>query len=64
MVEIRALAATGMVGTGFAEASLERAMDARPHFIGADAGSSDPGPFYLGSGRAQASRAATSATSA
>ena len=59
MVEIRALAATGMVGTGFAEASLERAMDARPHFIGADAGSSDPGPFYLGSGRAQPSRAAT-----
>jgi hypothetical protein len=59
MAEIRALAATGMLGTGFAAASLERGMDRRPHFIGCDAGSSDPGPFYLGSGRPQPSRAAT-----
>ena len=59
MVEVRALAASGMLGTGFSEASLDRAMEARPHFIGCDAGSSDPGPFYLGSGRPQASRAAT-----
>ena len=59
MTEIRALAATGMLGTGLTEASLDRAMEARPHFIGCDAGSSDPGPFYLGSGRPQASWAAT-----
>lgn len=59
MVEIRAVAATGMLGTGFTEASLERAMAAQPHFIGCDAGSTDPGPYYLGSGRVQASRAAT-----
>jgi hypothetical protein len=59
MTEIRALAATGMLGTGFSEASLDRAMEARPHFIGCDAGSSDPGPYCLGSGRVQASRAAT-----
>ena len=59
MAEIRALSATGMLGTGYAEASLDRAMEWRPHFVGADAGSSDPGPFYLGSGRAQPSRAAT-----
>lgn len=48
-----------MLGTGFSEASLIRAMEARPHFIGCDAGSTDPGPYYLGSGRAQPSRAAT-----
>src|SRR5260370_25419195 len=57
--EVRVLAATGMLGTGFSEASLDLAMDRAPHVIGCDAGSTDPGPFYLGSGRAQASRAAT-----
>jgi len=57
--EIRALAATGMLGTGFSAASLDLAMARQPHFIGCDAGSSDPGPFYLGSGQTQASRAAT-----
>src|SRR5919201_3356810 len=56
--EVRVLAATGMLGTGFAEASLELAMQHQPHVIGCDAGSTDPGPFYLGSGRMQASRAA------
>jgi Acyclic terpene utilisation family protein AtuA len=35
------------------------AMQRQPHVIGCDAGSTDPGPFYLGSGRPQASRAAT-----
>jgi hypothetical protein len=58
MVKVCALAATGMLGTGFSEDSLERAMAARPDFIGCDAGSADPGPFYLGSGLSQASRAA------
>lgn len=59
MKEVRALAATGMVGTGFAESTFDRAMEAKPDFIGCDAGSSDPGPYYLGSGKAQASRAAS-----
>jgi len=57
--EVRVLAATGMLGTGFSEASLDLAMARAPHVIGCDAGSTDPGPFYLGSGQAQASRAAT-----
>jgi hypothetical protein len=34
-------------------------MEWQPHFIGVDAGSSDWGPFYLGSGRTQASHGAT-----
>ena len=56
---MRALATTGFLGTGFLEESLNRAMEARPDFIGCDAGSTDPGPYYLGSGETQASRAAT-----
>lgn len=58
MTTIRALAATGMLGTGFAERSLEEALAAKPDFIGCDAGSADPGPYYLGSGQMQAPRAA------
>src|SRR4051794_35121426 len=59
MREVRALSATGILGTGFSEASLKRAMEWQPHFIGCDAGSSDWGPYYLGSGKVQASRGAT-----
>jgi hypothetical protein len=59
MPEIRALSTTGILGTGFLEESLNLAMEARPDFIGCDAGSTDPGPYYLGSGQTQASRAAT-----
>lgn len=51
---ISAVAATGMIGTGFKESSLRSAaVDA--DFIAADAGSTDPGPYYLGSGASQAS---------
>lgn len=49
MSEIRILSATGMLGSGFREESLKRAMALRPDFIGADSGSTDPGPHYLGS---------------
>lgn len=50
MKEVRVLSATGMLGSGFKEETIERAMALKPHFIGADAGSTDPGPHYLGSG--------------
>ncbi len=49
MKEIRILSATGMLGSGFREETLKRAMTLKPHFIGADSGSTDPGPYYLGS---------------
>jgi ribosome modulation factor len=49
MSEIRILSATGMLGSGFREETLKRAMTLQPHFIGADSGSTDPGPHYLGS---------------
>src|SRR5918992_2337506 len=50
MKEIRILSATGILGSGFKEETLRRAMALEPHFIGADSGSTDPGPHYLGSG--------------
>ncbi len=50
MNEIRILSATGILGSGFREETLKRAMALEPHFIGADSGSTDPGPHYLGSG--------------
>jgi hypothetical protein len=44
------LALNGSLGTGFREESLEAGL-ARPlAFIGVDSGSTDGGPFYLGSG--------------
>lgn len=51
---IKAVAATGQLGTGFKAETLERAAEGAA-FIGCDAGSSDPGPYYLGSGASQAS---------
>ena len=49
--EIRVLSPTGVCGSGFLESSFERALGLQPHVIGCDAGSTDPGPAYLGSNR-------------
>jgi hypothetical protein len=51
MKEIRVLAPTGMLGTGFPEASLQAGLEMAPHFIGCDAGSTDSGPADLATGR-------------
>jgi Acyclic terpene utilisation family protein AtuA len=48
--EMRVLSPTGVLGSGFVEASFEAALARKPHFIGCDAGSTDPGPSHLGSG--------------
>lgn len=48
--EVRVLSATGVCGSGFKETSLAAGMAKQPHFIGCDAGSTDPGPYSLGSG--------------
>lgn len=50
MDEIRIVSLTGNLGYGFPETSLAEAVSRKPHYIGADNGSSDPGPYYLGSG--------------
>lgn len=49
-LEIRMLSTSGILGYGFSEEALRIGMAARPHVIGADGGSTDPGPHYLGSG--------------
>ena len=50
MEEIRVLAASGMLGTGYLESSLKRGGSWNPDFIGCDAGSTDGGPTSLGKG--------------
>jgi len=49
--EVRVLSATGVCGSGFRESSLKRGLGMKPHFIGCDCGSTDPGPAFLGSGK-------------
>src|SRR5579872_3076668 len=48
--ELRILAPCGMLGYGIPEASFTRGLTMDPHVIAADAGSTDPGPYYLGAG--------------
>lgn len=55
-MEIRVLAPNGAVGTGFKESSFERGLSLLPHVIACDAGSTDSGPAYLGSGKPKLSR--------
>ena len=49
--EVRMLSASGILGYGYPEASLKAGLQRKPHMIGVDGGSSDPGPHYLGSGK-------------
>ena len=56
--EYRLLSTSGLLGYGFPEASLEAGMARQPHMIGVDGGSTDPGPYYLGSGKCVNSRMA------
>lgn len=48
--EIRVLSASSVCGAGFLESSFEKALALDPHVIGCDAGSTDPGPKFLGTG--------------
>jgi hypothetical protein len=57
-MEIRVLAATGVLGAGFKVESLNRGIELAPTFIACDAGSTDSGPAYLGSGKPKLSREA------
>ena len=40
----------GMLGYGFPSSSMEAALARKPDVIAVDAGSTDPGPYYLGAG--------------
>ena len=53
---LRVLSASGQLGYGIPLAAFERGLQRKPHFIGCDMGSIDPGPYYLGSGEMAAPR--------
>lgn len=59
MLEVQVLAATGVIGSGFLESSFERGISLKPHVIACDAGSTDSGPAFLGSGSPHFSREGT-----
>lgn len=48
---MRILSPTAILGYGFPESAFEAAMALKPHVIAVDAGSTDPGPYYLGAGK-------------
>lgn len=50
MEELRIVAVNGMLGYGYEIESLKNGLGLAPHLVGADAGSTDPGPYYLGTG--------------
>ena len=50
MDEMRILSPTAILGYGFPMESFEEGMKRKPHIIAVDAGSTDPGPYYLGAG--------------
>jgi hypothetical protein len=54
----RVLAPTAILGYGFPVSSLREGMRRSPHVIAVDAGSTDPGPYYLGAGEAFTDRVA------
>jgi hypothetical protein len=55
--EFRVLSPTAILGYGFPESSFRKGMERKPHLIAVDAGSTDPGPYYLGAGKAFTNRA-------
>ncbi|MEJ2531592.1 MAG: acyclic terpene utilization AtuA family protein [Halioglobus sp.] len=52
------LSPTAILGYGFPETSFERGLKATPDLIAVDAGSADPGPYYLGAGKSFTDRSA------
>ena len=48
---IRYLSLCGLLGYGYSLVSLKNALDSELDFVGVDGGSTDPGPYYLGSGK-------------
>lgn len=56
--EFRILSTTAILGYGFPLASFEEGLKRKPHLIAVDAGSTDPGPYYLGAGESFTDRGA------
>jgi hypothetical protein len=50
MEEVIGLAPSGSMGSGYNLDAFKRGVSLKPHFIGQDAGSTDMGPYYHGTG--------------
>ena len=48
---LRYLSLCGLLGYGYSPVSLQNALAQDLDFVGVDGGSTDPGPYYLGSGK-------------
>lgn len=55
---MKIVALNGLLGYGYSEDALNIAFSEKVDFLGVDAGSTDPGPYYLGSGKSFTDRGA------
>ena len=55
---VKIVALCGLLGYGYSEEALKIAFSEKVDFLGVDAGSTDPGPYYLGSGKSFTDRTA------
>lgn len=55
---MKIVALNGLLGYGYSEESLNIAFSEKVDYLGVDAGSTDPGPYYLGSGKSFTDRSA------
>ena len=53
---MKIVALNGLLGYGYSEEALNIAFEDHVDYLGVDAGSSDPGPYYLGSGKSFTNR--------
>ncbi|MBQ8657870.1 MAG: acyclic terpene utilization AtuA family protein [Clostridia bacterium] len=47
---MKIVALNGLLGYGYSEQALRKVFEEKVDYLGVDAGSTDPGPYYLGSG--------------
>ena len=55
---MKIVALCGLLGYGYNTESLDKAFEEKVDYVGVDAGSTDPGPYYLGSGQSFTDRGA------
>lgn len=55
---MKIVALNGLLGYGYSKEALDIAFSEKVDYLGVDAGSTDPGPYYLGSGKSFTDRGA------
>ena len=48
--DMKIVSLCGLLGYGYSEEALNIAFSEKVDYVGVDAGSTDPGPYYLGKG--------------